>query len=159
MPPIAELSNPTHEPPLLWMLASIPDDPNAPGESDSTPYSIPRSLRILIVEDEILIALDMRDLLKESGHLVVGMAGSVDHAIAMALRERPDLVLMDIVLAGPRDGIDAALELRERLDVPTLFITAHPDPLMRERAKASKPLGFLVKPLDEGMLRRVLARL
>ena len=159
MPPIEKLSIPAPEPPLLWMLASIPHDSNAPDVSDSTSYNAPRSLRILIVEDEILIALDMRDLLEESGHVVVGIADSADHAVAIAVRERPDLILMDIVLAGPRDGIDAALELRERLDVPSLFITAHPDLPMRERAEAARPLGFLVKPLDEGTLRRVLARL
>jgi CheY-like chemotaxis protein len=159
MPPINELSIPTPAPPLLWMATSIPHDSNEPAESDSAPYKAPRSLRILIVEDEILIAIDMRDLLEGSGHVVVGIADSADHAIATALRERPDLALMDIVLAGSRDGIDAALELRQRLDIPSLFITAHPDPAMRERAKAAQPLGFLVKPVDEDMLRCVLASL
>jgi CheY-like chemotaxis protein len=141
------------------MLASTPHDSNPPGEPDGTRSTPPRSLRILIVEDEILIALDMRELLEGSGHVVVGIADSADHAIATALRERPDLVLMDIALAGTRDGVDAALELRKRLDVPSLFITAHPDLAMRERAEAARPLGVLAKPLDEGMLRRVLARL
>ena len=94
MPPIEKLSIPAPEPPLLWMLASIPHDSNAPDVSDSTSYNAPRSLRILIVEDEILIALDMRDLLEESGHVVVGIADSADHAVAIAVRERPDLILI-----------------------------------------------------------------
>jgi two-component system, response regulator PdtaR len=159
MSPIAELFISTKQPPLLSMPASIPHDLNAPGEPDSTRHSATRSLRILIAEDEILIALDMRTLLEESGHVVVGIVDSADHAIATALQERPDVALLDIVLAGPRDGIDAALELRNRLDVPSLFITAHPDLPMRKRAEAARPLGFLTKPLDESMLYRVLARL
>jgi CheY-like chemotaxis protein len=159
MPPIAEPSISTKQPPLLSMPASIPHDLDAPGESDSKPYGAARSLRILIVEDEILIALDMRTLLEESGHVIVAIVDSADHAIAAALRESPDVALIDIVLAGPRDGIDAALELRNRLDVPSLFITAHPDLPIRKRAEAARPLGFLAKPLDESMLHRLLARL
>src|SRR5436309_14322878 len=109
MPPIEKLSIPAPEPPLLWMLASIPHDSNAPDVSDSTSYNAPRSLRILIVEDEILIARDMRDLLEESGHVVVGIDDSVNHDVAIAVRERPDLILMDDVVAGPHDDIDASL--------------------------------------------------
>jgi DNA-binding NarL/FixJ family response regulator len=150
---------PTCAPPPLWMLASRSDSSNLPEGKDSAPATTARRLRILIVEDEILIAIDMRGLLEGSGHIVVGIADSADHAITTALRERPDVVLMDIALTGPRDGIDAALELRERLDIPSLFITAHSDLAMRHRAEAARPLGFLSKPLDDDMLRRILARL
>ena len=118
-----------------------------------------RSLRILIVEDEVLIALDLRTLVEESGHVVVGIVDFADYAIATATRQRPDVVLMDIALAGSRDGIDAALELRERLDIPSLFVSAHPDLPLRKRAEAAKPVGFLIKPVDEGMLRHLLAHL
>ena len=145
--------------PVCWLLACAPNDPDPTTRLDSEPYDAPRSLRILIVEDEILIALDMRTMLEAGGHTVVGIADTADHAVAAALRERPDLVLLDIALVGSRDGIDAAIELRARLDIPSLFITAHPDPILRQRAQVAKPLGFLAKPLDEDVLRQLLTEL
>jgi CheY-like chemotaxis protein len=159
MPLMHESSLRALGPSVLWTVASLPDNSDAPNGSESVPYRAARSLRILIVEDEILIALDLRNLVEESGHVVVGIVESADYATATATRERPDVVLMDIALAGPRDGIDAALELRARLDIPSLFVSAHPDLSLRRRAEAAKPVGFLTKPVDEDVLRRHLARL
>jgi CheY-like chemotaxis protein len=149
----------TPQPPCCWLLACASNDPDAATRSGGETHIKAHSLRILIVEDEILIALDMREMLEASGHTVVGIAESAERAVATAVRERPDLVLMDIALVGLRDGIDAAIELRARLDIPSLFITAHPDSALRQRAQAAKPLGFLAKPLDEDVLRRLLAQL
>jgi CheY-like chemotaxis protein len=159
MPAIEHAYSSSPRPSVYGLLACAPNDPEPTTGSDRRTYSAPHSLRILVVEDEILIALDMRAMLEASGHVVVGIADSADRAIATALRERPDLVLMDIALVGSRDGIDAAIELRARLDIPSLFITAHPDPTLRERARTAKPLGFLAKPLDEDVLLRLLAQL
>ena len=164
MPLMHESSLRALGPSVLWTVASLPDNSDAPNGSESVSYRAARSLRILIVEDEILIALDLRSLVEESGHVVVGIVESADYATATATRQRPDVVLMDIALAGPRDGIDAALELRAlelraRLDNPSLFVSAHPDLSLRRRAEAAKPVGFLTKPVDEHVLRRHLARL
>jgi two-component system, response regulator PdtaR len=151
MPAIEHAYSSSPRPSVYGLLACAPNDPEPTTGSDRRTYSA--------LEDEILIALDMRAMLEASGHVVVGIADSADRAIATALRERPDLVLMDIALVGSRDGIDAAIELRARLDIPSLFITAHPDPTLRERARTAKPLGFLAKPLDEDVLLRLLAQL
>ena len=121
MPLLHQSSLPALGPSVLWMVASIPDHSNAPNGSESVPYRAARSLRILIVEDEILIALDLRNLVEESGHVVVGIVESADYAMATAARQRPDVVLMDIALAGPRDGIDAASHL---VGGPEFFLDA-----------------------------------
>ncbi len=112
--------------------------------------------RILIVEDEMVVALDIEQRLIRLGYVVVGQAASADAALAIAARERPDLVLMDIRLKGPRDGIEAAWELRERLHQPVVFLTAHADEFTLERAKVSEPFGYILKPFDDRDLRTVI---
>lgn len=103
--------------------------------------------RILIVEDEYFVALNAEDTLSDAGFTVVGIAASADEAIDMAKRERPDIVLMDIRLAGPRDGIDAAAEIRRQLGIRSLFVTAHSDLATRARGDSvASPLGWLTKP-------------
>lgn len=114
-------------------------------------------VRVLVVEDEILIAVDIRATLMASGYAVVGIAATADQAVATAIKERPNIVLMDIRLAGARDGIDAAREIRERLDIPSLFVTANADERTRKRAEATAPIGFLHKPFDAPALREALS--
>ncbi|MCB4825401.1 response regulator [Roseicella aerolata] len=106
--------------------------------------------RVLIVEDEYFVALDTEDALSSAGFTVVGIAASAEEAIEMATAEAPDIVLMDIRLVGPRDGIDAAAEIRRRLGIPCLFATAHSDATTRARGdKAALPLGWLTKPYTQ----------
>ena len=144
----------THPTPAqLWLAATPPyggDDPNEQeGDSDLDA----RSLRVLIVEDEFFISLDLQNLLQTLGHTVVGVAVSADQAVRIAQREQPDVALMDIRLVGPRDGIDAGEEIFNRFGVPSLFVTANTDPQTRARAHGVQPLGFLEKPINPQRLR------
>ncbi len=106
--------------------------------------------RVFVVEDEALVAMELEDRLITLGYSVVGVAADGD-AASRAIREtKPDLVLMDIHLAGSRSGIDVAAELRAaELDLPVVFLTAYSDPALLERAKHVEPAGYLVKPFEE----------
>jgi two-component system, response regulator PdtaR len=114
-------------------------------------------LRILIVEDEFFIALDAEEQAKALGHAVVGIAVSADEAIRLAAEERPDVVLMDIRLAGAEDGISAAREIRSRYGIQSIFVTANTDPSTLTQAKAVGPIGVLEKPLTQERLKAKLA--
>jgi len=102
--------------------------------------------RILVVEDDFLIAMQTETALIDAGFDVVGTAASAEEAISLAREERPSLVVMDIRLAGERDGIDAAGQLFRELSIRCIFATAHDDAKTRERAKPFAPLGWLPKP-------------
>ncbi len=102
--------------------------------------------RILVVEDDFLIAMQTETALIDAGFDVVGTAASAEEAISLAREERPSLVVMDIRLAGERDGIDAAGQLFRELNIRCIFATAHDDAKTRERAKPFAPLGWLPKP-------------
>jgi CheY-like chemotaxis protein len=119
----------------------------------------PGALKVLIVEDELFIALDTQSVVEDLGHVVVGVAVSADQAVGAAARERPDVVLMDIRIVGPRDGIAAADEIRARYGIGSIFLTANTDPATLARARAVEPLGVLQKPLMPALLRDLLARL
>ncbi|HYZ31490.1 MAG TPA: response regulator [Crenalkalicoccus sp.] len=109
--------------------------------------------RVLIVEDEYFVALDAEEALTSAGYEVCGIATSAEEAVALAEAERPELVLMDIRLLGPRDGIEAAAEIRQRLGLRSLFATAHSDSATRARAEAAaSPLGWLIKPYSREQL-------
>ena len=101
--------------------------------------------RLLLVEDELLLAMDLEARLAAMGFSVVDMAATGAAAIAAAEQYRPDLVLMDIRLSGQMDGIDAALEIRKRRDIPVLFLSAYADEQTRQRAQAVGTHGFLSK--------------
>jgi two-component system, response regulator PdtaR len=102
--------------------------------------------QILIVDDELWAALDMEWVVRKLRHEVVGPAATAEEAIKLAETARPDLVLMDIRLANDSDGVAAAVEIRQRFDIPSLFVSAHGDPVTRERAIAARPSGFIEKP-------------
>ena len=108
--------------------------------------AIPTTPRALIVEDETLIAEELRQRLSYLGFSVIATVGSADEGIAIATRERPDLVLMDIRLKGEKDGVQAAQEIREKVDVPIVYLTAYSDLLTSDRTKASEHDGFILKP-------------
>jgi DNA-binding NtrC family response regulator len=105
--------------------------------------------RILIVEDEAIVALDIRSQLEGLGYTVVGQAATARQACEMADRLQPDLVLMDIHLQGEGDGIEAAHQIRLRRPVPVVFLTAYADSETLSRAKDVQPYGYIVKPFSE----------
>jgi PAS domain S-box-containing protein len=108
--------------------------------------------RIMIVEDERITAEDMHDILMHLGYTVTALVSSGADAIREAERTSPDLVLMDIRIKGDMDGIEAAREIRERFDIPAVYLTAHADRETLERAKLAEPLGYLIKPFQEAEL-------
>jgi DNA-binding NarL/FixJ family response regulator len=113
--------------------------------------------RILVVEDEYLLSAMIEDALVQAGHEVVGVARSASEAIEIALSRRPALVIMDIRLHGPRDGIDAAIEILQHTGVRSLFASAHADDGTRRRAAAARPHGWVAKPYRADDLLRAVA--
>jgi two-component system, response regulator PdtaR len=108
---------------------------------------------ILVVEDEWITARDIQETLTGLGHRVTGLASSAQAALESIEADRPDLVLMDIRLEGPTDGIEAAREIKRRWDLPVVYLTAHRDHATVERLKDTNPAGFVSKPFDEAQLR------
>src|SRR5260370_29695652 len=104
-----------------------------------------KAYKVLVVEDEGLIAHDIATRVEALGHEVMGPVATADEAIEQAAGA--DVVLMDIRIDGRRDGIAAAQEVRARHHVPVVFLTAHADRATLERAKAGSPFGYIVKPL------------
>lgn len=112
--------------------------------------------RILIVEDESIISRDIAQQLRHFGYEVVGQAMTADECLVLAERHQPNLALMDIHIAGARDGIDAALELRNRWEIPSVFLTAYATDDVVARATQARPLGYLIKPFDQLSLRTTI---
>lgn len=115
-------------------------------------------LRVLVVEDEYLVAMDLELSLVAAGYVVVGIAASGAEALAMAARAAPDVATMDINLQGAMDGIDTAAQLRERFGIRSLFITAYSDAAIRSRGAAVDPLGWETKPFEPERIARLLAQ-
>ncbi len=107
---------------------------------------------ILIVEDEAITGMDLKESLTGLGYTVCGVVATGELAIARAGEFRPDLVLMDIKLAGQLTGIEAAAQIRERYGTPVIFLTAHFEDATIENAAATDPVGYLIKPIDEKTL-------
>ena len=121
--------------------------------------------RALIVEDESLIAEELRERLSRLGFSVIAAVDSADEGIAIATQNRPDLVLMDIRLKGEKDGVQAAKEIRQQVDVPIVYLTAYSDTLTVDRVRGSEHDGYILKPvharelestIDVAMKRRAL---
>lgn len=109
--------------------------------------------RIMVVEDEGIIAQDIKNCLENLGYEVPEVVFTGHDAIQKAEELRPDLVLMDIVLKGDIDGIDTALEIRNRYNIPIVYLTAYEDDKTLRRAKLTEPLGYILKPFEERYLR------
>jgi PAS domain S-box-containing protein len=109
--------------------------------------------RILVVEDERIVARDLADTLEALGYSVVGSAATGEQAIELNRATRPNVILMDIRLAGAIDGIEAATQIRAEREVPVIYLTAHSDNDTLLRAKRSEPQGYLVKPFRNAELR------
>ena len=112
--------------------------------------------KILIVEDESIIAEDISDSLISLGYRITGMVYSGEEAIEAAAKFRPDLVLMDVNLQGEIDGITAAAEIRSRFQIPVVYLTAYADENTLRRVSATKPFGYIVKPFEEKNLHTTI---
>ncbi len=114
------------------------------------------SVRVLIVEDEVINAMALAEVIPGWGCAVVDMVTSGDEAVRIAETASPDVVLMDISIDGPTDGLGAAREIIGRLGIPVIFMTGYDDEETLAAAAALNPLAVLVKPLDVGRLRGLL---
>jgi DNA-binding NarL/FixJ family response regulator len=103
-------------------------------------------VRVLIVEDDYFVATDLEHAFMQAGCEVVGVAVTAEEALQIAATTSPDIAIMDIRLAGARDGVDAAQELLLRHGIRSFFATAHGDQATRERAQPAQPLGWITKP-------------
>ena len=115
-----------------------------------------QDIRVLIVEDEGIVATDIQERLSALGYRPVGWADDAARAIAMAEEQRPDIVLMDIRLPGPRDGIHAAEEIARRFQIQEVFLTAYSEEATLERAKLAQPFGYILKPFNDRELKSTL---
>jgi PAS domain S-box-containing protein len=105
--------------------------------------------QILIVEDEQIVADDIKTIVRKLGYAVSATALSGKKAISKVKKKRPDLALIDIVLKGDMDGVDLARVLRSRFNIPFIYLTAHGDDKTLERAKITEPFGYILKPFEE----------
>jgi PAS domain S-box-containing protein len=109
--------------------------------------------QILVVEDEMIVAQSIKNVLQEFHHTVIGMAATGEEAIALAFGERPELVFMDVKLRGKMDGVEAAKCIMEDFDIPVVFMTAHSDDETIQRIKETYPYGYILKPFEPNDLR------
>jgi two-component system cell cycle sensor histidine kinase/response regulator CckA len=115
-----------------------------------------RRARILVVEDERIVARSLRRQLTKLNYEVVGSVPSGEESVRLCDETRPDLVLMDICLEGAVDGIDAAATIRKRFQLPVVYLTAYSNPEILERAMLSEPFGYILKPYEERALLVVI---
>ena len=114
------------------------------------------SSRILVVEDDRVVARDIKQQLTRMGYDVVGVTALGEQACALAIETQADLVLMDIRLEGTIDGIEAAQRIRQTCQIPVVFLTAYADDETLKRAKLTEPFGYLLKPFEDSQLRTVV---
>jgi len=113
---------------------------------------------ILIVEDEKIIAEDLRLTLSALGHKIIGVATTGESAIKIAGAFRPDFVLMDIMLDGEVDGVQAAEQLKVDYNIPVIYVTAYSDEKTRKKAEMTEPLGYINKPFEERELLDIIEK-
>lgn len=112
--------------------------------------------KVLIVEDEQMIAEYFKIIVENLGYPVCGIAMTADEAVRLAREEDPAMIFMDVRLAGERDGIDAAMEIYRNKPVPTVYVTGSQEPATIERIKADHPSAILIKPVLEEQLKDAL---
>lgn len=105
--------------------------------------------KILIAEDDMIIQMFLNRVLSSAGFTIVGEARRSDQVLELAREHKPDLILMDIGLDGPKDGVETAEEINKEIRIPFLFLTGNSDESTIERAKKAGPIGFVFKPIDE----------
>jgi CheY-like chemotaxis protein len=138
------------------ILGRTPDVVNALLEDAIDELDEQTRARILIIEDEAVIAMDLADLVTSAGHEVCATATTANQAVAAAKRERPDLVLADIQLADGSSGIDAVKEILTAFEVPVIFITAFPDRLLT--GERPEPTFLITKPYSPDMVRAAVSQ-
>ena len=111
------------------------------------------SAKILVTEDEGIVAADIEDRLRSLGYQVTATCSSGVEALQKVVETKPDLVLMDIMIQGDMDGIETAKHVREDFGIPVIFLTAYSDDATFQRAKITEPFGYLLKPFEERELR------
>lgn len=104
---------------------------------------------VLVVEDESIVSKDIQHSLKKLGYAVVGAANTGEQAVALALEHLPDIILMDIMLKGEMNGIEAAEAIRKETNIPVIFLTAYADESTLAKAKVTQPYGYIIKPFKE----------
>ncbi|MBL8944567.1 MAG: response regulator [Myxococcales bacterium] len=115
-----------------------------------------RAARILVIEDERIVARELQQTLISMGYDVPVTVASADEALRVAAELSPDLALMDIRISGPADGIHTANELRRVHNLPVVFLTAYSDEATLDRAMVSEPFGYLIKPVSDTELRSAI---
>jgi PAS domain S-box-containing protein len=115
-----------------------------------------KNIRIMVVEDEMIVAMSLEDDLRQLGYDVCASVDSGKDAILKANETKPDIVLMDVQLKGNMDGIEAATCIHQQLDIPIIFLTAYADTKTLQRAKMASPFGYLLKPFDERELKTTI---
>jgi two-component system, response regulator PdtaR len=106
-------------------------------------------IKVLIVEDEVIVAKDIGDTLLSLGYSVTGTAASGEEAVELTESTAPDIVLMDIMLEGELDGTEASEIIRSRFNIPVIFLTAYSNEKTLQRAKTTNPYGYILKPFQE----------
>lgn len=114
------------------------------------------TVKILVVEDESIVALDIKFRLNSLGYRVLAIVSNGDDCMKMIEQERPDLILMDIIIKGDHDGIYFAGLIRQKYNIPVVYLTAHSDGATIERAKKTSPYGFIIKPFELKELRSTI---
>ena len=112
--------------------------------------------QIMVVEDESIVAEDMKAMLEGFGYTVPAVAFSGEEAVRKAFDMHPDLVLMDIVLKGQMSGVEAVERIRSRCNIPVVYVTAYADEKTVRRAKATEPYGYILKPFDARELQTAI---
>jgi two-component system, response regulator PdtaR len=112
-----------------------------------------RNIRILVAEDERIVAMDLKQTLQKLGYQVTSIVNTAVDAIQKVEVEKPDVVLMDIMLDSLLDGIEAAHIISYKYNVPIIYVTAYTDEHTLNRAKATQPFDYIIKPYDENKLR------
>ncbi len=109
--------------------------------------------KVLVVEDENIVALEIKSRLQKLGYIVPSVASTGEEAISKAEAFSPDLILMDIMLKGNIDGVEASRRIRDKMDIPIIYLTAYADGETLQRAKVTTPYGYILKPFEENDLR------
>lgn len=111
-----------------------------------------RTVNILIVEDDAIIAMDMEQVLSRKGYKVIGILDKGEKVLPFVVENLPDIILMDINIKGNINGVDVAKKLLDDLDMRVIYVTAYSDLNMREKASLTSPIGYLIKPVRESEL-------
>lgn len=131
-------------------------DPMPSRRGASMPQRSPRRLRVMVVEDEVIVALAIKETVEDLGHEVCGVARSAAEAQRIADAQRPDIALMDVQLAGTVDGVEAARQLKGDLGIRSLFLSGCADHATLARLTATYPLGVVHKPFSSAQLKVAL---